>query len=160
MFEAWKLPKILSSSFSSPMFYSRPFLTPDASGVLEARVLEFLANMNPSAQVKLGGRRLDEARDVARAMTDPSDLEIARRKLLQCVLSLQRVSELCSMFVSAAEISHELESKSGLSKFLQAREYRKSAKEALRFARVWRITSHGNNISHELTISRPSPTEL
>jgi hypothetical protein len=144
------------------MFYPRPFLTPDASGVLEARVLEFLANTSPSAQVLVnrGDRRLDEARDVARVMTDPSDLEIARSKLLQCVLILQRVSELCLTFVSAAEISRGLESKSGFSKFLQAREYRKSAKEALRFARVWRITSHGNNISYELTISRPSPTAL
>jgi hypothetical protein len=38
--------------------------------------------------------------------------------------------------VSAAEIKAGLESKSGLSKFLQAREYRKSAKEALRFVKV------------------------
>jgi hypothetical protein len=38
--------------------------------------------------------------------------------------------------VSAAEIKAGLETKSGLSKFLQAREYRKSAKEALRFIKV------------------------
>lgn len=46
------------------------------------------------------------------------------------------VSELYLNPVSAAEIKAGLESKSGLSKFLQAREYRKSAKEALRFVKV------------------------
>jgi hypothetical protein len=38
--------------------------------------------------------------------------------------------------VSAAEIKAGLDSKIGLSKFLQAREYRKFAKEALRFVKV------------------------
>jgi len=94
----------------------------DTSGVLASRLLGFLSQRGPSAQEKLGNRRLDEARDFAQRNEDrfsPSDLRIARDKVLH-----------------AAEIKAGLKSKSGLSKFLQAREYRKSAKEALRFVKT------------------------
>jgi hypothetical protein len=62
----------------------------DASGALALRLLEFLSNKRPSAQEKLGNRRLDEARDLAQRNEDwisPSDLKIAKDKLLQCVQS-------------------------------------------------------------------------
>lgn len=150
---------LLSNFFSSPMPHTSYGPTLDASGVLASRLLEFLANKRPSAPMKLGNRRRDSAEEYS-GIIDPSDMKIARDKVIQCVLSLQRVSELCLMLVSAAEIRQGLESKSGLSKFLQARQYRKSAKEALRFVKVWHITTHGNNVSHELSISRPSLTEL
>ena len=164
-FGAWKLPKFLSSSspYSSPMPQTSYGPTLDASGVLASRLLEFLANKTPSAQasapMKLGNRRRDSAEEYS-GKIDPSDMKIARDRVVQCVPSLQRVSELCSMLASATEVRVALESKSGLSRFLQAREYRKRAKEALRFVKVWHITSHRTNVSHELTISRPSQTEL
>jgi len=103
-----------------PHITSGPTL--DASGVLASRLLDFLANKRPLAQERLGDRRLDEARDLAQKNGDwisPSDLKIARDKVLH-----------------AAEIKAGLDSKIGLSKFLQAREYRKFAKEALRFVKV------------------------
>ena len=64
--------------------------TLDASGVLASRLLDFLSSKRPSAQEKLGDRRLDEARDLAQKNGDwisPSDLKIARDKVLQCVPS-------------------------------------------------------------------------
>jgi hypothetical protein len=63
--------------------------TLDASGVLASRLLEFLANKRPSAQEKLGDKRLGEARDLAErdvSLIDPKDMKIARDKVLQCVL--------------------------------------------------------------------------
>jgi hypothetical protein len=113
--------------------------TLDASGVLASRLLDFLASKRPSAQERLGDRRLDKARDLAQKNGDwisPSDLKIARDKVLQCVPSPKEYPSYVLSPVSAAEIKAGLESKSGLSKFLQAREYRKSAKEALRFVKV------------------------
>jgi hypothetical protein len=65
----------------------------DASGVLGVlglRLLEFLSSKRPSVQEKLGTMRLDEARDLAQRNEDlisPSDLKIAKDKLLQCVQS-------------------------------------------------------------------------
>jgi hypothetical protein len=67
----------------------------DASGVLALRLLEFLSSSRPSAQEKLGNRRLDEARDLALRKEDsisPSDLKIAKSKLLQCVQSSQYIT--------------------------------------------------------------------
>lgn len=64
--------------------------TLDASGVLASRLLEFLANKLPSAQERLGNRRLDQARDLAERnimLINPEDMKIARDKVLQCVLS-------------------------------------------------------------------------
>lgn len=45
-------------------------------------------------------------------------------------------SELCSTPVSATETKAGLELKTGIPKFLQAREYKKFAKDALRFVKV------------------------
>ena len=59
--------------------------TLDASGVLASRLLDFLASKRPSAQEKLGDRRLDEARDLAQKngdLIDPSNLKIARDKVI------------------------------------------------------------------------------
>jgi hypothetical protein len=69
-------------------------LTLDASGVLAARLLDSLFSQRTSVQKKLGDRRLDEARDLAQRLyqnhhIDPSDLKIARDKVLQCVPSLK-----------------------------------------------------------------------
>jgi hypothetical protein len=80
-----------------PHITSGPTL--DASGVLASRLLDFLANKRPLAQERLGDRRLDEARDLAQKNGDwisPSDLKIAKDKVLQCVPSSKCVSELCS----------------------------------------------------------------
>jgi hypothetical protein len=88
----------------------------------------------------LTDRQLDKARDLAQKKGDrisPSDLKIARDKVLQCVPSRKPHQSCVLNPVSAAEAKAGLESKSGLlSKFLQARKYRKSAKEALRFVKV------------------------
>jgi hypothetical protein len=71
-----------------------PHITPsptlDASGVLASRLLDFLSSKRPSAQEKLGDRRLDKARDLAQKNGDrisPFDLKIARDKVLQWVPS-------------------------------------------------------------------------
>jgi hypothetical protein len=64
----------------------------DASGVLATSLLAFLSNKRPSAQAKLGSRRLDEARDLAQkyeGMIRPADLKIAKDKIIQCVLFSQ-----------------------------------------------------------------------
>ena len=125
-----------------------PGPTYDASGVLASRLLDFLASKRPSAQEKLGDERLDKARDLARKNGDcisPTNLKIAKDKVLQCVPSPIAYPSCILSPVSAADIKAGLESKSGLSKYLQAREYRKFAKEALRFVKVTtilRITSH------------------
>jgi hypothetical protein len=135
----------------------------DASGVLASRLLEFLSNKRPKAQEKLGSRRLDEARELAQkyqASISPSDLKIAKDKFIQCVLSSQSASESCSMPVSASEIREGLESKTGITRFLQAREYKKAAKEALRFVKVTHTYRIGDPFSHDLVICRPSLTEL
>lgn len=91
----------------------------DASGVFAWRLLEFLSNKRPSAQEELGNRRLDKARDLAvknEVLIDPRDLAIAKDK-----------------FILTTEIRAGLGSKRGISKFIQAREYSKAAKDALRF---------------------------
>ena len=112
-----------------------------ASGVWAWR--QFLSKNLLSTQEKLGSRRLDEARDLARkneALIRPSDMKIINDKFLQCVLSSQIVSETCLTTISATEIRASLESKSGFSRFLYAREYRKFAedlaREVLRFVEV------------------------
>ncbi|KAH9984982.1 hypothetical protein BJV77DRAFT_141419 [Russula vinacea] len=87
----------------------------NASGVWAWRQLELLSKNLPSTQEKLGSRRLDEARDLARkdeASIRPSDMKIINDK-----------------FLHATEIRASLESKSGLSRFLHAREYRKFAED-------------------------------
>ena len=59
--------------------------TLDASDVLASRLLDFLSSKRPSAQERLGDRRLDQARDLAQKNGDwisPSDLKIARDKVL------------------------------------------------------------------------------
>jgi len=90
-------PPILSSGssphtnyISSPMPHVTSGTTLDASDVLASRLLDFLSSKRPSAQERLGDRRLDQARDLAQKNGDwisPSDLKIARDKVLQCVLS-------------------------------------------------------------------------
>jgi hypothetical protein len=60
----------------------------NASGVLALRLLKFLSSKGPSAQERLGNRRLDEARDLAQkneCFMRPDDRKIAKDKLLQCV---------------------------------------------------------------------------
>ncbi|KAI0294526.1 hypothetical protein BC826DRAFT_1104596 [Russula brevipes] len=96
-----------------------PGLPLDASGVLAWRLLEFMASKRPSAREELGNKRLDEARNLAienKYLISPRDLEIAKEK-----------------FTLTTEIKSGLGSKKGLSKFLQAREFCKSAKDTLRF---------------------------
>jgi hypothetical protein len=56
----------------------------DASGVLAWKLLEYLSNKRPSAQERLGSRRLDEARELAQkhvALISPKDMKTARDKL-------------------------------------------------------------------------------
>ncbi len=99
---------------------------PTLDGVLASRLLNFLASKRPSALEKLGDRRLDMARDLAQKNSDrisPSDLKIARDSVLRCSPSPKAYSSHVLTLVSAAE-------------FLQAREYREQAKEALRFVKV------------------------
>lgn len=72
------------------MRHITPGPTLDASGVLASRLLDFLSSKRPSAQEKLGDKRLDEARDLAQKNGDwisPSDMKIARDKVLLCVPS-------------------------------------------------------------------------
>ncbi|KAH9014217.1 hypothetical protein EDB85DRAFT_2157573 [Lactarius pseudohatsudake] len=93
----------------------------DASGVLTLKLLHFLADRRPSAQEKRGDQRLDSARELARGdevLISPGDLEIVRERI-----------------TLTAEIKVGLESKRGLPRYLQAREYRKSAKETYKFVK-------------------------
>jgi hypothetical protein len=117
----------------------------------------------PSAREELGNKRLDVARNLAlenKYLISPRDLQIAKEKFTLCVLPLQSIIESCSaVYVSTTEIQSGLGSKKGISKFLQAREYCKSAKDALRFVEV---TSHARDGRHHLltmTISRPCLAE-
>jgi hypothetical protein len=67
-----------------------PGPTLNASGVLASRLLDFLSNKRPSAQEKIGDKRLDRAQDLAQKNGDrisDSDLKIARDEVLQCVPS-------------------------------------------------------------------------
>jgi hypothetical protein len=122
----------------------------DASGVLAWSLLEFLASKRPSAREELGNRRLDEARKLAfenEHLISPHDLQIAREKLTQCVLPLQSIIESCSVYVSTTDIKSGLGLNKGVPKFLQAREFCKSAKDTLRFVQV---TSHARDGRHHL----------
>ncbi|KAI0293407.1 hypothetical protein BC826DRAFT_381492 [Russula brevipes] len=83
------------------------------------RLLKFLASKRSSAKVDLGDRRLEEARNLAReyeALISARDLQAAETK-----------------FTMTMEMKVGLGSKSGISKLLQAREYCKCAKDALRY---------------------------
>ncbi|KAF8265701.1 hypothetical protein EI94DRAFT_1804022 [Lactarius quietus] len=94
----------------------------DASGVLTLKLLHFLANQRPSAQEKRGDWRLDNARQLARdneTVISPGDLEIVKERI-----------------TLATEIKMGLESKRGLTRYLQAREYRKASKETLKFVKT------------------------
>jgi hypothetical protein len=94
----------------------------DGTGVLMWRFLEYLSNKRPSAQERLGTKRLDEARDLAQkneAFISHSDMKVARDKLLH-----------------ASDVREGLESKSGLSKYLRAQEFKRIAKDALQFVKT------------------------
>ncbi|KAF8257429.1 hypothetical protein EI94DRAFT_1310029 [Lactarius quietus] len=98
----------------------------DASGVLTLKLLHFLANQRPSAQEKRGDWRLDNARQLARdneTVISPGDLEIVKERI-----------------TLATEIKMGLESKRGLTRYLQAREYRKASKETLKRSQTERET--------------------
>jgi hypothetical protein len=61
----------------------------DATGVLAWKLLEYLSNKRPSAQEKLGTKRLNEARELAQkneALISTNDMIAARAKLQLCVL--------------------------------------------------------------------------
>ncbi|KAH9008012.1 hypothetical protein EDB84DRAFT_151634 [Lactarius hengduanensis] len=91
----------------------------DASAISMWNLLQFLADQQPSTQ---GDRLLDSARELARAsdtLISPGDLEIVRERI-----------------TLTAEIKARLESKRGLPRYLQAREYRKSAKETFKFVKL------------------------
>ncbi|KAI0265923.1 hypothetical protein BC834DRAFT_158132 [Gloeopeniophorella convolvens] len=94
----------------------------EAAGFLTSRLLEFVANQFPSAQEKRGDKRLQEAREMAKqdeALIDPTDLMIVKERI-----------------EFTTELRCGLESSKGITKWLQAREYRKSAKNTLRFVRT------------------------
>lgn len=94
----------------------------DASGVLTWKLLHFLASQRPSAQERRGDRRLDNARTLAGengAFISRDDLEIVKERI-----------------ILATEIKLGLESKRGLPKYLQAREYRKAANDTLKFVKT------------------------
>jgi hypothetical protein len=128
--------------------FSMPHITPsptlDASGVLASRLLDFLASKRPSAQEKLGDRRLDKKNG---DWISPSDLKIAGIKYFSAY-HLQAYPSYVLSPVSAAEIKAGLESKTGLSTFLQAREYTQYSRESLPKTlsvlsrSLLRITSH------------------
>lgn len=64
----------------------------DASGVFAWRLLEFLSSRRPSAQEKLGNKRLDKARDLAmknEAMISLQDMAIVKEKFTLWVVHLQ-----------------------------------------------------------------------
>jgi len=68
--------------------------------------------------------------------------------------------ESCLTPISASDVREGLESKSGLSKYLRAQEFKRIAKDALQFVKVpLALHRTGNNVSHDLMISRPYPTE-
>jgi hypothetical protein len=140
----------------------------DASGVFAWRLLDFLTSRRPSAQEELGNKRLDKARDLAmsnEAMISPHDMAIAKEKFTLWVISPQSILKSpsqCSTHLSSTEIRAGLGSRRGLSRFIQAREYGKATKDALRFVEViHNHTSHRQQLF--LTISwssRPSPPEF
>jgi len=100
--------------------------------------LHFLASHRPSAQEARGDGRLDDARDLARENEEfisPNDLEIVRERI-----------------ILAREIKVGLDSKSGLPKYLQAREYRKAAKETLKFVKTVSDRARDANLGHNSAI--------
>jgi hypothetical protein len=136
----------------------------DASGVFAWRLLDFLSSRRPSAQEELGNKRLERARDLAMkndAMISPSDMAIAKEKFTQWVVPLQSFIGAIefSTHLSSTEIRAGLGSRRGLSRFIQAREYGKAAKDALRFVEVILCLTDGtgpgpeppgNNFSYDL----------
>ncbi|KAI0296113.1 hypothetical protein B0F90DRAFT_1114424 [Multifurca ochricompacta] len=97
-------------------------ITVDAGGVLATRLLDYVAKHTTSAQEMRGDQRLDEARALTveyETVIDPVDRAIIEERI-----------------TFAREMKSGLESKWGLSKFLQAREYRRVARNAYRFAKT------------------------
>ncbi|KAH9045897.1 hypothetical protein EDB83DRAFT_1550700 [Lactarius deliciosus] len=117
----------------------------DASGVLTLKLLHFLVSQIPSAQEGLGDRRLDSARKLARdneTLINPSDLDIVRQRIIH-----------------TTEIKEGLESKRGLPRYLQAREYRKAAKETLKYVKTVSDRARDATIGHSpaVAVAHPIP---
>ena len=142
-----------------------PSPTLDASGVLASRLLDFLASKRPSAQERLGDRRLDKARDLAQKNGDwisPSDLKIARDKVLQCVPSPKAypsyVLSPCQRGgnqgrVGIEEWPFEIPTGTGIQKVCQRG-------SPFRQGHSYVSDRTGNNISHDVVNHRPFQTEL
>ncbi|KAI0248434.1 hypothetical protein BJV78DRAFT_1284781 [Lactifluus subvellereus] len=98
------------------------------SGVFQSRMLNFLAGQRPSVQEERGNRRIEAAYALTTecaAILSPSDLLIARERI-----------------TLTKEIRIGSDTKNFFLKYLQLREYNKSAKDALWFVKV--VFVHGS----------------
>ncbi|KAH9035123.1 hypothetical protein EDB83DRAFT_1775628 [Lactarius deliciosus] len=115
----------------------------DASGVLTLKLLHFLVGQRPSAQEGLGDWRLDSARELVRdneTLINPSDLDIVRQRIIH-----------------TTEIKAGLDSKRGLPRYLQAREYRKAAKETLKYVKTVSDRARDATIGQGPAVAVPHP---
>ncbi|KAH9965684.1 hypothetical protein BGW80DRAFT_747777 [Lactifluus volemus] len=107
--------------------------TLDASGVLTWKLLEFIKDRLPSGLEKRGSRRLDEALRLAREheyVISTRDMDTARARITR-----------------AMDTKEGLELRKGPRRYVQAKEYNKSAKAALQFVKV--VLTH--DIKRDLT---------
>lgn len=96
-------------------------IPPNASAVIANKFLDSVAKQLPSSQEKRGDQKLDSAREIAEEFE--SVITQRDRNIIEEKITLAR------------ETKVGLDSKSGVSKFLHAREYRRAARDAYRFAK-------------------------
>jgi len=104
----------------------------DASGAFAWRLLEILSRRRPSVQEELANERLDKARDLTMrngALISPHDLAIAKEKIMLWVGTtfikyIKVVLNIPQLYGHQGGAG-----KRGISRFIQAREYNKAAKD-------------------------------
>jgi len=96
-------------------------IPPNASAVIANKLLDSVAKQLPSSQEKRGDQKLDSARELAEEFESVITQE--DRNIIEEKITLAR------------ETKVGLDSKSGIPKFLHAREYRRAARDAYRFAK-------------------------
>ncbi|KAI9447463.1 hypothetical protein H4582DRAFT_1894038 [Lactarius indigo] len=120
----------------------------NASSVMARKLLQFLADQRSSTQGGWGDRPLEIASGLAReneALIDPTDLDIVRQRTIH-----------------TTEIKEGSESKRGLPRYLQAREYRKAAKETLKYVKTVSDRARDATIgqSPAVTVQKPIVNDL
>jgi len=112
--------------------YHHQVLPPNASAVIADRLIDVLVKCLPSSQEKRGDRKLELARELAvenASVIGQDDRDVIKERI-----------------TFARETKIGLDTKSGFSKFMHAREYRRTCKEAYRYAKC--VSERGRDVAY------------